>query len=306
MTKIRKAVIAAAGYGTRMLPITKTISKEMLPLVDKPIIQVVVEELVAGGIEDIVIVTAAHKTDLVGYFGAAEAGLAEHLRSGGQNKQEVLQQLDQVQHMANFAFVEQRGQYGTGSPVLDAEPYLQGEPFIYTFADDFFVSQTNSFKQMIDAYQQYGAPVLGCMNCTKDGDFDKYAYVSGQELSPGVTDMSSIIEKPGRDRAPSELAALGFYLATPDIMKYLHHVLAALPPGKEFYFMEAFNLMIADGKQVIAKEIVGADYYDTGNKLEYMKTVVAMAARHPEIGKDFQAFLQDYAANHRANNTSKG
>ncbi len=297
MTKIRKAVIPAAGYGTRMLPITKSISKEILPLVDKPIIQIVVEELVAGGIEDIIIVTASHKTDLVSYFGDVDPGLAEHLRAGGAGKQAIMHQLDQVQDLANFAFIEQRKLYGTGSPVLDAEPYLGNEPFIYTFADDFFIAKENSFKQMIRVYEQYDSPVLGCMNRVQDEDFDKYGYIGGEMISPGVIETQKVVEKPGRDNAPSSLASLGFFLVTPDVVGYLHRVLEQLPEGKEFYFNDAFNLMIADGKKVIAKEIVDAEYYDTGNKLEYMKTAVAMAARHPEIGPDFRRFIREFAAN---------
>ncbi len=294
MTKIRKAVIPAAGYGTRMLPITKTLSKEMLPLVDKPIIQIVVEELIEAGIEDIIIVTAAHKTDLPDYFGEVEAGLTAHLQAAGPSKAAILQQLEQVKDMANFAFIEQRKLYGTGSPVLDAEPYLGGEPFVYTYADDFFIAKENSFKQMMSVYRQYGAPVLGCVSRAKDDDFDRYGYVGGEELDIGTVDMNRFIEKPGRAHAPSSLAALGFYIVTPELVQYLHRAHDQLPEGKEFYFTDAFNLMIDDGKRVIAKEIVDADYYDTGNKLEYMKTAVAMAARHPEIGADFQKFLYEF------------
>ncbi len=186
MQRVRKAVIPAAGYGTRMLPITKTVSKEILPIVDKPIIQIVVEELVAAGVEEIIIVTSASKTDLVDYFSEIDPGLAKHLQAGGSAKEAILRQLEDINNIASIAFIEQRGAYGTGTPVLNAEPYLGGEPFIYTYADDFFVGQKNSFQQMIEVYEKYGAPVWGGQRRTSDADYMRYGYVGGQELEPGV------------------------------------------------------------------------------------------------------------------------
>ena len=294
MSQVRKAVIPAAGYGTRLLPITKVVSKEMLPLVDKPILQVVVEELVEAGIEDIIVVTSAHKTDMVDYFGDTGEGLAEHLRAGGPSKAALLEQLERVKNLANFAFIEQRGVYGTGTPVLCAEPYLGDEPFIYTFADDFFVAKKNSITQLIETYEQYNAPVFAGIRRTTDEDYDHYGYVGGDELDPGVVSVKTILEKPGKENAPSDLALPGSFVVTPDVLPYLRKVREQLPAGKELFFNAALGLMIDDGKQVIAKEIMDAEYYDTGNKLEYMKTAVAMAARHSEIGPQFKQFLTQF------------
>lgn len=300
MRKVRKAVIPAAGYGTRMLPITKTVSKEMLPLVDKPIIQVVVEELVEAGIQDIIMVTAAHKADLVDYFGETEAGLTSHLQAAGPDKAALLRDLEAVRDLANFAFVEQHGVYGTGTPVLCAEPYLGGEPFIYTFADDFFVVKTdkevNSFKQLMAVYERHGAPVLACLRRNDPADYKRYGFAGGDEISPGVVDVKAIVEQPGKYGVtpPGDLASIGGFVVTQDVVEYLHRVRAQLPEGKEFFFNAAFSMMIEDGGQIIAKEIVGADYYDTGNKLEYVKTVTAMAARHPEIGEEYKKFLRSF------------
>lgn len=295
MQKVRKAVIPAAGYGTRMLPITKTISKEMLPLVDKPIIQQVVEELVEAGIEDIIMVIAPHKADINDYFGETEEGLVGHLKAAGPSKEQLLQQLESVQDMANFAFIEQSKQYGTGTPVLDAAPYLGGEPFIYTYADDFFIAKENSVKQLINCYKQYDAPVLGCLRKTDPKDFDRYGFVGGEPVEDGAVKVKLLAEKPGAANAPSQLAAMGYYLLTPDIIDYLQQVLHDLPAGREFYVTDAYNAMINDGKQMIAKEIVDAEYFDTGNKLEYMKTVTTLAARHAEIGGDYKQWLRDFA-----------
>lgn len=294
MTKIRKAVIPAAGYGTRMLPITKVVSKEMLSLVDKPILQVVVEELVEAGITDIIVVTSAHKTDMVDYFGDTASGLTEHLRAGGPKKEALLKDLESVKSLANFAFIEQKGVYGTGTPVLCAAPYLGDEPFIYTFADDFFIAGKNSYVQMIEAYEKYHAPIIGCQIRNADSDYDRYGYVGGKEQAPGELLTEAIVEQPGKANKPGDLASLGGFVVTPEVLPYLRSVRDSLPAGKEFYFNAALGQMLRDGKKVIAKEIVNAQYYDTGNKLEYMKTAVAMAARHPEIGTEFQQFLNQF------------
>lgn len=292
---VKKAIIPAAGHGTRMLPITKTVPKEILPLVDKPIIQVVVEELVEAGIENIIIVTSPRKAALVDYFGDVDAALVGHLQAGGPSKAQLLEELESVKHLANFAFVEQHGVYGTGTPVLCAEPYVGNEPFIYTFADDFFVAQQNSFLQMIQTYQKYNAPVVGCLKRSADEDYTQYGYVAGQTLEQGATRLEGpIVERPGKEAAPSDLASLGGFVLTPEVFGYLHQALENLPQGREFYFHTALSLMIKEDKQVIAREIADAEYFDTGTKLAYMKSVVAMAARHPEIGQSFQKFLHEF------------
>lgn len=292
MQKVRKAVIPAAGYGTRMLPITKTVSKEMLPLVDKPIIQQVVEELVDAGIEDIILVTAPHKADINAYFGDMEDGLLKHLQAGG--KDALLKQLEGVESMANFAFIEQRKAYGTGIPVLDAEPYLGGEPFIFTFADDFFVGK-NSFAQMIEAYEAHGSSVMATLRKDGDKDYDRYGYVGGTQLDNGTLDVTEIIEHPGKAAAPSDLATLHGFVVAPEVLPFLHVANEELQAGKELYFHSALSLLIASGGKVVAKEIVDAEYFDTGNKLEYMKTVTKLAARHPEIAEEYRRFVKELA-----------
>lgn len=286
--KIRKAVVPGGGYGTRMLP-----------LVDKPVIQIIVEELVEAGITDIIITTAAHKTDLAEYFGEADPGLVSHLRASGADKAALAEDLENVRHLANFAFVEQTGVYGTGTPVLCAEPYLGNEPFLYTFADDFFIAQgENSFSQLIRVYEQYGVPVVGGQLRTSPGDDSRYGFVGGDDLGDGVTDIRTIVEQPGKYglESPGPLASIGGFVVTPEVLGYLKRVRHDLPAGKELFFNAALGLMVAEGKRVLAREITDARYYDTGNKLEYMKTAVAMAARHPEIGDEFRRYLIDFTA----------
>lgn len=291
---ITKAVIAAAGYGTRMLPITKVVSKEILPIVDKPILQIIVENLVAAGIEDIIIVTKVRKADMVDYFGEVDQGLAEVLRNGSPEKQAILKQLESIRELANFAYVEQRRDIGTGYPVLDAAPYIGDSPFLYLFADDFFIGEGNSYKQIIDAYAQYQAPVFACIRRTADEDYDRYGYVGGNELQPGLVDVKAIVEHPGKANKPGDLASVDGFVVTPEVIGYLHKLRENLAPGRELYFNGALKLMLEDGKRVIAKEIIDAEYFDTGNKLEYMKTTVALAAQHPEIGNEFRQFLIDF------------
>ena len=292
--KITKAVIAAAGYGTRMLPITKIVPKEVLPLVDKPIIQIIVEKLAEAGIEDIIIVTKARKAELVEYFGDVDGGLVEHLRGHGPEKEAILEQLESVRELANFAFVEQEKTYGTGTPVLDAAPYLGDNPFLYLFADDFFIGEKNCYTQIIETYEKYQAPVFACLRRTGEGDYDRYGYVGGNELQPGLIDVKAIVEQPGKENTPGDLASVDGFVVTTEVIGYLRKLRAGLAPGRELQFNGSLKLMLEDGKRVLAKEIVGADYYDTGNKLEYMKTTVALAARHPEIGDEFKQYLRDF------------
>jgi UTP--glucose-1-phosphate uridylyltransferase len=297
MSKIRKAVIPASGYGTRMLPITKVIPKEMLPLVDRPIIQFVVEELVEAGIEEIIIVVPEGRREVASYFDDTDKCLARHLRSKGPDKAALLRDIENIKHMAKFTFVElieEPGIYGTGNPVLCAEPYLNNEPFIYTFADDFFVSPKNSYSQMLEAYEKYQAPIIGCQRRATEDDYDRYGYVGGTELASDEMQVSTIVEHPGKTNKPSDFASLGGFVVTPDVLPYLHTVRQNLEPGQEIYFHASLSLMLVENKKVIAKEITNAEYFDTGNKLEYMKTAVTLAVRHPEIGKDFQKFLQDF------------
>lgn len=292
MNQVRKAVVPAAGYGTRLLPVTKSISKEMLPIVDKPVIQLIVEELVAAGVTDVIIVTAKRKSDLRDYFGPVKEGLAQQLNSGNPDKQALLQSLENIQKLANITFVEQTGVYGTGTPVLCAAPYLEGEPFIYTFADDFFTGPKNSYQQMLEAFARYNAPVVACQRRTADSDYNRYGYVGGTELAPGEVDMRAIVEHPGKASAPGDLASLGGFVVTPEVLPYLERVRADLPTGKEFYFNSALGLMLADGKRLIAKEIEG-QYHDTGNKLDYAKTFIDLALERPDIGPELRKHLRN-------------
>lgn len=288
--KVRKAVIAAAGFGTRFLPQTKAMPKEMLPLVDKPIIQYIVEELAEAGIEDIVIVTGYHKRSIEDHFDYISTDLRLNLKNAG--KTELLEETKLISDLANFIYVRQKGPYGNATPLLNVQHLIGDEPFIYTYADDLIVAEPNRFQQMVSVYQRTGNSILPCIRVEHDDDFKRYGIVAGNEIEKGIINMTTIVEKPGKEAAPSNLASVGGYLLTPDIFPYLESASKEVSEGEEFQVQPAMRQMIADGKKLLACEITGAKYYDTGNKLEYLKTVVDFALKHDDIKDDFMKYLR--------------
>lgn len=288
--KITKAVIAAAGFGTRFLPQTKAMPKEMLPLVDKPIIQYVVEELADAGIEDIVIVTGYHKRSIEDHFDYISADLRKNLKDAGKN--ELLEQVKNISDLANFIYIRQKGPYGNATPVLNAAHIIGDEPFIYTWSDDFIQASPTRFKQMIDRHNQLNASIVSCVKLTKDDEYDRYGVVGGPEQEPGIIKMETIIEKPGRANAPSNLASVSGYLFTPAIIKYIEKSKTELVEGEEFWIQPAMRMAIANGEPMYGCEIVNGKYYDTGNKLDYLKTVVDFALKHEDLSEPFRDYLQ--------------
>lgn len=288
---VRKAVIAAAGFGTRFLPQTKAMPKEMLPLVDKPIIQYIVEELVDAGIQDIVIVTGYHKRSVEDHFDNMSADLRANLKQGG--KLELLEQTKAISDLANFAYVRQKGPYGSATPVMNVEHLVGQEPFIYTFADDLIVAQPNRFKQMVALYQELQGPILPCIKIERDEEYDRYGVVTGEALRPDVIKASGLVEKPGKAAATSDFASIGGYLLTPDVFDYIERAKQQLTKGQEFYLTDyVLRPMIEDGKAVYGCQLQNSRYYDTGNKLDYLKTVVDFALQHQDIKDDFRHFLE--------------
>lgn len=288
---VHKAVIAAAGFGTRFLPQTKAMPKEMLPLVDKPIIQYVVEELVEAGIQDIVIVTGYHKRTIEDHFDQMSGDLRANLTQGG--KTELLEETNKISGLANFAYIRQKGPYGSATPLLNAQHLLGDEPFIYTYADDLIPAKPNRFKQMIDLYHELDGIILPCIEIDKPGDFDRYGIVDGDAVRDGVIRMKQLVEKPGQAQAPSNFASVGGYLLTPDIFPYIEQSQKTLKEGEEFFFT-TFGLepMLKDGKKLFGCVLKDSKYYDTGNKLEYLKTVVDFALRRDDVNGEFRDYLR--------------
>ncbi|HZE87710.1 MAG TPA: UTP--glucose-1-phosphate uridylyltransferase [Methylomirabilota bacterium] len=291
--KITKAVIPAAGFGTRFLPQTKAMPKEMLPVIDKPIIQYVVEELVDAGVEDIIIVTGYHKRTIEDHFDRPSMELIENLRMGGAKKLPLLEEIERVSEMANFHYVRQKGPYGNGTPLLNVRSIIGDEPFIYTWSDDFISASPKSrFKQLIEIYEEFGWSVLASIKAQHPEDYDRYGFAGGRTLRDGLIDVDTIIEKPGKDNAPSDLANVSGFLFTSDIFDYLDRALDNLQEGEELYYNNAIKLMLEDKKHVLSAEIKNGKYYDTGNKLEYLKTVIEFGLKHRDIRDDFREYLK--------------
>ncbi len=290
-SKIKKAVIPAAGFGTRFLPQTKSFPKEMLPIVNKPVIQYIVEELTDAGIQDIIFVTGYHKRAIEDHFDLPNRELVENLLAGGEKKKPLLEAVEKIGNMANFIYIRQKGKYGNATPVLNSQHIVNGEPFIYKWADDLMVTQPSAIAQLIAAYDKYQAPCLACLRARTDSDYDQWAFIKGEEIEDGVLDIADIIEKPGKENAPSNLGAMFGMVLTSDVFSYLEEADKEGKEGTEVNYADGIRKMIADGKKAYAIEIKNATYYDTGNKLDYLKTVVDFAKKDKKIGDAFTEWL---------------
>lgn len=289
MAKIRKAVIPAAGFGTRFLPQTKAMPKEMLPIVDKPVIQYVVEEVVNSGIKDIIVVTGANKRAIEDHFDTPNEDLVKNLTAG--NKIELLEEIRKLAEMANFIYIRQKGPYGNGTPVLAAEPAIEDEPFAVIWGDEFIYSSPPRLAQMIDVHEKYGGIVISGIRIDKKEDLKRYGIADIEPVEGNVFKIKSIVEKPDPENAPSNLATHGAYILPPEAFA----AFKSLNPGQggEIWIADGINLLREQGVPVYAVEIQDGKYYDTGNKLEYMKTVVEFALKHPDINGKFKEFLRN-------------
>lgn len=286
--KIRKAVIPAAGFGTRFLPQTKAMPKEMLPIVDKPVIQYVVEEAVSSGIEDVVIVTGALKRAIEDHFDAPNADLLKNLEQGG--KEELMEDVKRIAEMANFIYVRQKGPYGNGTPVLAAEPIIENEPFAVLWGDEFIYSTPPRLSQMISVHEKFGGIVISGVKIENKADLSRYGIADLEHVEGNVHKIKSIVEKPDPENAPSNIATHGAYILPPEIFQALRNI----DPGQggEVWLVDAINLLRDEGVPIYAVEIENARYYDTGNKFEYMKTVVEMALAHKDLSGPFKEYLK--------------
>jgi len=277
MQKIQKAIIPAAGLGTRFLPATKSMPKEMLPIVDKPIIQYVVEEAVASGITDIIIVTSANKRPLEDHFDYPYE-LEKKLEKSGKLKE--LKEVRRIATMANYIYIRQRGPYGNASPVLSAKHIINEEPFAVLWGDEFIHANPPRLKQMIGVYEKYGKSVISAVRIPCKEDISKYGIADVEQKEDKVFRIKRIVEKPKPEEAPSNLAAHGAYILTPEIFPYLK----ALKPGKggEVWLVDAINALMKDD-EVYAKEIEGGEYYDTGNKFDYLRANIEFALQRDEL-----------------------
>lgn len=287
--KITKALIPAAGFGTRFLPQTKAMPKEMLPIVDKPVIQYVVEEVVASGIENIILVTGATKRAIEDHFDEPNEDLVQNLTNG--KKTELLEQIKHISQMANFIYVRQKGPYGNGTPVLAGEAVIEDEPFAVLWGDEFILSNPPRLQQMIKVYEQYGGMVISGVKIEKKEDLKRYGIADLEPVSGNVYQIKKIVEKPDPNLAPSDIATHGAYILPPEIFPALKRQTAG--QGGEIWLVDAINMLKDEGMPLYAVVIENGRYYDTGNKLEYMKTAVELALKHSEVGEDLQKYLEE-------------
>lgn len=287
MSKIKKAVIPAAGMGTRFLPATKAQPKEMMPVVDKPVIQYVVEEAVASGIEDIIIITGWHKRSIEDHFDYPFE-LEKRLEEAG--KMEQLEEVRRVASMANFIYIRQKGPYGNGTPVLNAKKVIGNEPFAVLWGDEFIHAKPPRLKQMIDVYDKYEDCVISGVRIPDKKAVAKYGIADYNEVSDGVFEIKKIVEKPDPNKAPSNLAVHGAYVFNPEIFDYLENT----KPGKdnELWLVDAINSLMKN-RAVYAAEIKNGKYYDTGNKLEYLKANIDFALEDKELSDGLKKYLKE-------------
>lgn len=284
VTEVTKAVIAVAGSGTRLLPATKSQPKEMLPIIDKPIIQYLVEELVEAGIKDIIMVTRWDKKPLEDHFDRSFE-LERSLEKTG--KERRLKEVQRISTMANFIYVRQKGPYGNGTPLLSAANLIGDEPFIYAFGDDLVKSKVSFTKQLIDLYKKEHAPMIGVQKVPKN-TVDRFGIVKYRE---GSIELEDIVEKPTVSEAPSQHADFGRMILNREIVDILGRT--ARGKGDELWIIDAIRNYIQEGGRFLAKEVEGGKWITTGDPESYLRAILTYAVDFPEL-KDV---LQEYCSN---------
>jgi UTP--glucose-1-phosphate uridylyltransferase len=281
---IRKAVIPAAGMGTRFLPATKASPKEMLPLVDKPLIQYVVEEGVAAGIREMIIITGRGKRAIEDHFDVS-IELENMLRDNG--KQSLLKEMQAISDLAEFCYVRQQHALGLGHAVLCARHLIGDEPFAVLLGDDVLDSRVPAIAQMIQLYQRVKAPIIGIQTVPKS-EVKHYGILEAEEIQRGLFRIINLVEKPSPQEAPSNLAVIGRYILTPEIFPILEKV----APGKnrEIQLTDALKAL-ARKQSVYGYELKGKRH-DAGDKLGFLKATVELGLKNPELSRPFQKYLK--------------
>ncbi|TAN45938.1 MAG: UTP--glucose-1-phosphate uridylyltransferase GalU [Nitrospirae bacterium] len=280
-SSIKKAVLPAAGLGTRFLPATKASPKEMLPIVDKPLIQYAVEEAMSCGMEEFVMITGKNKRAIEDHFDVAYR-LEEKLRSSG--KESLLEEINKLNHI-HIAFIRQKSPLGLGHAILCAKPFMGDEPFAVILSDDIIDPDYHLLKEMIEIYEQFDAPVVALEEVPRS-EVDRYGIIDGK-LEGGVYKINDLIEKPSPDKAPSNLAIIGRYILTPDIFGYLENQKPGA--GGEIQLTDAMKDLVKE--RPIYGLLMKGKRYDAGDKLGYLKATVDFALKSPELAEGFKEFL---------------
>lgn len=285
--KVRKAVIPAAGFGTRMLPASKSVPKEMLPIYDKPTLHHIVKEVVDSGITDILIIISKDKGSIEDYFDVNfELEFELNKKSS-----EISREIHELSKMANIYTIRQKKKNGLGDAIKYAESFVGNEPFAILLGDDIIYNTPDELpciKQMVDIYETEQSPILGVQKVSWE-DVSKYGIVNGEKTSERITEVKSLVEKPSRDEATTNLAILGRYIVTPDIFPILHET----KPGKnnEIQLTDALN-KLAEKRKMIAYDFIGKRY-DVGNKLGFVKATVDFALNDEKIKDELLEFLRE-------------
>lgn len=281
---VRKAVIPAAGLGTRFLPATKAQPKEMLPIVDKPTIQYIIEEAVASGIEDILIVTGRGKRAIEDHFDKSYE-LEDILKRKGEDN--LLSLVQDIANMANVNYIRQKEPKGLGHAIYCARSFIDNEPFAVLLGDNIVDSDEPCLKQLIDVFKIYNKTVLGVQQVAEE-DVSKYGIIKYVEVGSRIYSVKDMVEKPDRDKAPSNIAILGRYIITPEIFDYLEDA----EPGKggEIQLTDALRKLLFSGS-VYAYNFTGK-HYDVGNKLGFLEATVEYAMKRDDLREDFLSYLR--------------
>ena len=285
MSKIKKAIIPAAGLGTRFLPATKAQPKEMLPIVDKPTIQYIVEEAVASGIEDIIIVTGRTKKSIEDHFDKSvelEMELEKH------GKDELLKIARSVSDIANIYYIRQKEPKGLGHAILTARTFIGDEPFAVLLGDDVIDSEVPCLKQMMDMYDEYNGSVLGVQTVDRS-QVNKYGIVDGAQIADRMYTVNDMVEKPAIENAPSNVAVLGRYIITPGVFKHLEK--QEIGAGGEIQLTDAL-CKLAKEEKMYAYDFVGRRY-DVGSKMGFLQATVEFALKRDELKDEFKAYLKN-------------
>jgi UTP--glucose-1-phosphate uridylyltransferase len=282
--KVRKAVITAAGWGTRFLPVTRSQPKEMLPLVDRPLIQYAVEEAIKAGIEQVIMVTAMGKRAIEDYFDSAFE-LEYFLERKGEAA--LLKQMKEISGMVDICYVRQKEQLGLGHAIFTAKNIVGDEPFAVILPDDVVLGKVTALKRMIEIYEEYGAGVVAVEEIAQQ-DIGKYGIIEPRPVSPGIYQVMSLVEKPSRAKAPSRLGIVGRYVLPPRIFD----VLKKTPPDKhkEIQVTDALQLLLKRQK-LYAYELEGVRY-DTGTPLGWLKANMALALQRDDFGPELRKYLK--------------
>ena len=281
--KVRKAIIPAAGLGTRFLPATKAQPKEMLPIVDKPTIQYIIEEAVASGIEEILIITGRNKKCIEDHF---DKSVELEMELEKSNKQELLEMVRGISDMVDIHYIRQKEPKGLGHAILCARAFVGNEPFAVLLGDDVVDSEVPCLKQLMDCYKEYKTSILGVQHVAEE-NVDKYGIVDGIHIEDRVYKVKKLVEKPAREEAPSNVAILGRYIITPQIFDILQNT----EPGKggEIQLTDALQTLI-ENEAMYAYDFEGRRY-DVGDKLGFLQATVEFALKREELREPFIEYL---------------